>query len=119
MRLPKVPTARVLTLSGILLLFLFGTFGISRAHDPAENLASLQIVQLSRSVLLAQAQQERYSLGPALVAEPTGAQNSLDGGPRRLDYSSIEPNRHAASLETASLRTRKVSLHIINSALQI
>jgi hypothetical protein len=119
MRLSAFPTGRALALAGILLFLLLGTFGISLAHDPAAALLPLQITQLSHSVLLTGARPDPYSLGPALIAEASGVKKSMNAGPERVEYCSLEPGGAKTVAGVPDLRTPKVSLQIINSALQI
>ncbi|HEY7166339.1 MAG TPA: hypothetical protein VIB79_17330 [Candidatus Binatia bacterium] len=118
MSLAAFANGRTVALSGILLFFLLGSFGISLAHDPA-NLEPLRIVQLSQTVSLSRAQPERFTVGPALLAEPAGAQWSLDVGAGRVEYCSTDPGGRPETPEMAALRTPKVSLQITKSALQI
>ena|ERR1051325_4710509 len=119
MKLSKFSSGRTFALAGILLFFLLGSFGISLAHDPAAPLLPLQITHLSQSVLLARARPDHYTLGPVLVAEAAGVQESLNAGPEQVEYRSLKPGECTGIAEIASFRTPKVSLQIINLALQI
>jgi hypothetical protein len=119
MKLPNLPGAKTLTLLGILLCFVLGSFGISLAHDPGASTASLQILQLSPALAVTHIQPEHYALGLAVVAEADGAQKPLSDTSARVEYCFVKPGGRTMSCDTASLRTPKVSLQITNSALQI
>ena len=118
MRSATIPSGKTLALLVILLCFVLGSFGISLAHDPTAPLAPLEIIRASQAPSLTQVQYDRSALGLAIVAEIDGA-HPLNASSARVEHCFTKPGGSAATFIVPSLRVPKVSLEIINSALQI
>ena len=119
MRLRQFSNTKTLSLLAVLLFFVLGSFSISLAHDPTTAIAPLVFLQLSQPAAIAHSQPEHHVLAVALVAEVNGAPKPLNAASARVEHCFIKRHGPTANRDIASLRTPKVSLQIIKSALQI